>query len=343
MTKQAAAFTEAFAAGITNKDYEYLVSAMQPIDAEYTDNTFKEAERVRSQLGSGLPWEFGAGFDYQGSVTSDTHIRIHSDIDLLVLHSAFVSLDAGAPNLSPYNGNSTSELVKLRTATARVLTDKFPAADVDSSPGKAIALSGGSLARKIDVIVGNWWDTELWKKYNVKFTRGINILDSKVPKEIRNKPFYHNFKIDEKDEKTGGLRKVIRLLKTLKYDADVELKMSSYDIASVAFNLSDAALAVPAGGYLQLARNAASELKRFIDDSVVRDSLYVPNGMRKVFGLGGATVESLKSLHAELIELLRSIQQAKAASVIELSESLDLPPRRRWAEVRPASVKAHSF
>ena len=343
MMKQAMHFTEAFTRGITNKDYEYLVGAMQPIDAEYTENTFREADRVKSQLAAGLPARITAEFDYQGSVTSDTHIRIYSDIDLLVLHGSFISLDDGAQNTSPYEGNPIAELIALRGTTTSVLRNKFPAADVETSGGKAISLSGGSLARKIDVIVGNWWDTELWKQFRVKMARGINVLDSKVPTRIKNKPFYHNFKLNEKDKKTGGLRKTIRLLKTLKYDAEQKVEMASYNIASIAYNMSDASLSVEPGAYLQLARNAESELRRFINDQATRESLLVPNGMRKVFGGTGATLSGLKALHKELSDLLSDIRRTAAPGIIEFSERLDTPSRRIWAESRPASVKAHSF
>ncbi len=326
-----------------NKDHQYLVEAMQPIEAAYTDKTFAEAERVKSQLSSGLPTHYSASFDYQGSVTSDTHIRYYSDIDLLVMHGGFISLDPGTPPLSPYQGNVIQALQSLRSSTSTVLTQKFPAAKVDNKPGKSIALSGGSLARKIDVVVGNWWDTDLYKAYNVKMARGINILDSKVPEEVRNKPFLHNYNINDKDVKTGGLRKVIRLLKTLKYDAEKDVKISSYDVASLAYNMSNEALTVEPNAYLLLATKARSELKRFIDNQATREALLVPNGTRKVFGTEGASLEGLKALHAELSELVDSIHRAAATRLYNLSESTGEFTKRAWNEVLPSSVKTYMY
>ena len=180
---------------------------------------------------------------------------------------------------------------------------------MDDKPGKAISLEGGSLARKIDVIIGNWWDTELWKQYRAKIARGIQIVDSKIPTTIRNKPFWHNYEIDQKDKKTRDLRKVIRLLKTLKYDAEPELKMSSYDIASIAWNMAEPALTVSAGAYIQLARNARDELKRFIEHDSVRNSLNVPNGTRRIFAEGAATLDALRQLYKELSELITQLKR----------------------------------
>ena len=334
---------ESFSASSSQREFSYLVDAMQPIDSEYTQNTFDEAERIKSMLREHLPSHYKVEFDFQGSVTSDTHIRAHSDIDLLALHGGFVSYDLGVPIASPFSGSTLQTLISMRNDTSSVLKSKYPAVHVDASPGKAISLSGGSLRRKVDVVVSNWWDTELWKKYRTKMARGIQLIDTKVPELIRNKPFWHNYEIDSKDKKTGGLRKVIRLLKTLKYDSDPEVKISSYDIAALAWNMQDTALTVRADAYVQLATNGRDELKRFLDNQQLRDGLMVPNGTRKVFGDGGATVEGLRGLHRELAELIVLVNRellVSFARYFESTTSENLPP---WIEKRAQIITANSY
>lgn len=343
MEKLAEARREFSAVTSSEQDFSYLVDSMQPIDAQFTENTFKEGIRIRDQLSKNLPSKYESEFDFQGSVTSDTHIRIHSDIDLLALNGCFVSLDPGAPNSSPYGGNCMEELKSMRSDAARLLKSNFPAVTVDDSPGKSISLEGGSLNRKIDVVIGNWWDTELWKKYRVKMARGVRILDTKGPELIRNKPFWHNYEIDTKDKKTGGLRKVIRLLKTLKYDAEPELKISSYDIAALAWNMSETALTVQRDAYLPLATNARNELKRFIDNEALRNGLKVPNGTRAVFGSGGATVESLRQLHAELADLIQRIEIARISNFSKTATATTRKPFPLWEERRPQVILEHSY
>ena len=327
----------------SDQDFSYLVDSMQPIDPQFTENTFKEGIRVKEQLSKNLPSKYLAEFDFQGSVTNDTHIRIHSDIDLLALNGCFVSLDQGAPNTSPYGGDTMAELISMRTDGARILRTNFPAVTVDDSPGKSISLEGGSLNRKIDVVIGNWWDTELWQKHQVKMARGVRILDTKVPEFIRNKPFWHNYEIDTKDKKTGGLRKVVRLLKTLKYDAEPELKISSYDIAALAWNMSENALTVQRDAYLELAANARDELKRFIDNQALRNGLRVPNGTRFLFGPSGATVESLRQLHTELAELIQRIEIARIFNFSKTSTAYSRKPLPLWEERRPKVILEHSY
>src|SRR5579863_5137093 len=73
-----------------DESVRYAIGAMQPIDDEYTKNTYEEGNRVKAQLDKALnqPRQT-AEFEYQGSVTNNTHIKAHSDIDLLALHAYF--------------------------------------------------------------------------------------------------------------------------------------------------------------------------------------------------------------------------------------------------------------
>jgi len=343
MEKRAEALREFSSVASSEQDFSYLVDSMQPIDAQFTENTFKEGIRVRDQLAKNLPSRYQSAFDFQGSVTSDTHIRIHSDIDLLALNGCFVTLDPGAPNPNPYGGDDMEELKSMRSDAARLLKDNFPAVTIDASPGKSISLEGGSLSRKIDVVIGNWWDTELWKKHQVKMARGVRILDTKVPELIRNKPFWHNYEIDSKDKKTGGLRKVIRLLKTLKYDAEPELKISSYDIAGLAWNMSESALTVQPDAYLPLATNARDELKRFFDNEALRNGLKVPNGTRAVFGTDGATLDGLRQLHSELADLIKRVEIARIINFSKTAAASSRKPLPQWVERRPQVILEHSY
>src|SRR6185436_3886144 len=93
-------------------------------------------------------------FDYQGSVTNDTHIRAHSDIDLLTVETKWVNLDH---TTQPYTPNAVEDLKKIRRQTASILRGAYTTATVDNSGNKSISVSGGSLRRKIDVISCAWW------------------------------------------------------------------------------------------------------------------------------------------------------------------------------------------
>ena len=80
-------FSEALRSIAQSDSVKYAIGAMQPIEYEYTKNTFAQAERVWKQLRDRM--SISCEFDYQGSVTNDTHIRARSDIDVLAIIDRF--------------------------------------------------------------------------------------------------------------------------------------------------------------------------------------------------------------------------------------------------------------
>ena len=84
----------------------YALEAMEPINETYTQNTYKACNRVKAQLKLGLK-EYGIEIDfrYQGSVPTNTHIKLYSDIDLLTVHERFYSLERPQIPSIPYEGD----------------------------------------------------------------------------------------------------------------------------------------------------------------------------------------------------------------------------------------------
>lgn len=302
---------------------KYAIGAMQPIDPTYTDNTYKEGERVRNQLAKNLDtYRIACDYDYQGSVTNDTHIRAKSDIDLLTLHCAFYSLDPPQKPAVPYHGDPVEDLMNLRAGSIRVLTEKFPEANVDYSGSKSVCIEGGSLRRKIDVVASNWRDTNEYALSGLKRDRGIDILDSHKRIRLANLPFLHNDRIHNKDQRTmGGLRKAIRLLKSLKYDSDDGVELSSYDIAAIVYAMEDRALYVSQGMELLLLERCKHHLDHLADDQHHRESLEVPNGTRKIFCSEGASLSGLSDLQREVDRLRYEIENDLSRSFRKLAEA----------------------
>jgi len=307
---------------------KFLVGAMQPIDPTYTKNTFAEADRVKNQLNSGYPSRnVDASFDYQGSVTNDTHILAYSDIDLLTVNEKFTYKENPGRVTSPYQGNAVLDLKIQHDANVDIVRTKFPEVTVDTSGGKAVQLSGGSLRRKIDVVTCTWWDTITYDASGLKKDRGIKVFDYSTYGQIENRPFLHNHEIDTRDRRFGGnLRKAVRLLKTLKAEANEssgqkKVPISSYDIAALGWNLPDAYLAVGDDEELKLAVLTHAFLNDLESNSVLRSGLWVPNKTRLVFCAEGATLEGLKALNQELRTLLSEVDTGLRRSMRSLNEA----------------------
>lgn len=286
---------------------KYAIGSMQAVEQEYTENSYAEGDRVANQLKAGV--SMPVEFDYQGSVPLNVHIKGNSDIDLLVLCTAFVTTDSQITHLyQKYQGKpAIDELKELRGQCVNILTNKFPKAEVDASPGKAVGISGGSLDRAVDVIPSHWHDTVLYHSNKQKKDREIYVLDTKTNTTINNKPFMHIALIKEKCDSTkGSLRKVIRLLKNLKYDATPEIRLSSYDIASLAYHMSVADLTVPFGIDLLLLERTLKHLDRLVANESYRSGLPVPDGSRKIFD-NGDKVSALMRLRGELSNLVQQV------------------------------------
>src|SRR5678816_1615941 len=85
-----------------SESVRYAIGAMQPIDPDYTQNTYDQGNRVKSQLQQRLAID--CDYEYQGSVTTDTHIKARSDIDLLVVRKGWWWVDPPQESKSPYQG-----------------------------------------------------------------------------------------------------------------------------------------------------------------------------------------------------------------------------------------------
>jgi hypothetical protein len=253
-----------------------------------------ECARVANQVDRALKaHDVHVDFDHQGSVTNDTHIRLHSDVDLLVLPRHFVFVRAPLVPDRPYAGDPLAELMEIRRICHECLDAAYPAAEVDGDGSKAISISGGSLQRKVDVVPASWLNTQQYVTSSNKASRGIRVLDASVPRLIDNFPFLHNAWVTARDQETGGrLRQLIRLVKSIRSDSDKEPDVSSYHIAGLCFHL-------PPHLFVDDPRASLSAFVTWVigllRDASQRASVMVPNGTEKLF-------DRIKQ--SELIELL---------------------------------------
>jgi hypothetical protein len=297
----------------------YVIGSMQPIDPEYTKNTYAQGDRVKNQLEKRL--DDKCDYEYQGSVTNDTHIKARSDIDLLVLTGKYTTLEKPQEPAHPYEGDPIQDLLDLRSNADDSLRAAFPEATVDSSGSKSVAIEGGSLRRKIDVVPSNWFDTNQYAASKEKKYRGVQILDAKKKQRLKNTPFLHNALIAFKDQNTGGgLRKAARLMKSLKYDTE-SIDLSSYDIVAIAFNIPNEEIAVPKGWELAILNACHNYCRRLQMDSNLRGLIDVPDGHRKVFAEGHATKQGLDQMTYALEQLVEDVLTENVRSFKKLAEA----------------------
>ncbi|WP_145567548.1 nucleotidyltransferase family protein [Yersinia aleksiciae] len=291
----------------------YIIGAMQPVDARYTEISFETASRIENQLSKKLAHNLD--FRVQGSVPLDIHIKGFSDVDLLIIDTQMLMYDVnGGGSYSPTSRDGRDVIIELREAARDALEMAFPTALVDDNNAKSLRITGGSLQREVDVVPSIWWDTKEYQSMKREEDRGVTIIDKNTRERIYNAPFLHIKRIKDKcDQCNGGIRKSIRLLKTLKADSKDEgsdIDLSSYDIASLMFHAD--ANNLNHSTYYELAVLVETHrlLNYLSQNYEVAMQLDVPNGTRKIFEKPESHVELLKlteMVNSVVTEVLREI------------------------------------
>ena len=141
---------------------KYVIGSMASVSPESTKISKDEGERVSSTLIKMLTTSgIYAESRMQGSVALDIHIEGHSDVDMLIIKKDIFTYQAPAlPGTSYIDAKDTRSMVdivrELRLESESKLQSRYHAAEVNVNGSKSIALSGGSLRRKIEIVPSSW-------------------------------------------------------------------------------------------------------------------------------------------------------------------------------------------
>jgi hypothetical protein len=285
---------------------------MEPMDAAYTATSMEEANRVAKYL------EVRTDTRLQGSVTTNTHIRYHSDLDILTINREFVTHETTDPSQSylPPGFDPIAALRLQRINSRDAIRSNFPAVSIDETRSRALTLTGGTLKRKVDVVTTNWYDTDDYKRHNAEVLRGVQLLDISLNTRVVNKPFIHQALINHKGNETNdGAKRAMRLLKTLRVDAASKIDISSYDICSIVWHMQNGQLPAGDGFSLINARNVEDFLWKICENNgAIGRTLRVPNGTRNIVDAAeGTSIGAIHDLWLELYRLLKAIRESGKA------------------------------
>jgi len=237
---------------------KYVLRAMREVDETYTNITKAAGEAVKKLLSENLT---NVDYEYQGSVMTDTHIRGYSDIDLLTICNKFnhteifkvrealnttwryspleiANLKDYDNFFSMYQGNSIVDLQKLRLENERILSRTYSICDTNKP--KAIKITNQHYHRDVDIVTSAWYDSldYVLTGYDKKF-RGIKIYQKDTNSETDpDYPFLSIARINDRSKLTNGrLKRMIRFLKNVRSDADTEIKLTSFDINAICYDI----------------------------------------------------------------------------------------------------------
>lgn len=286
---------------------KYMLESMKAIDKKYNDRTIEAAKRVQNHLEGGYNLHFGLAYRTQGSVTTGTNIKVHSDFDLLNIINRYFYPEKS--NGNDYTASDPDEDIKdMRKQAIKILKGVYD--EVDDSGEKSISIYNKSLNRKVDVVFGFWYNTEKYEETKAtdgEYYRGIYLY--KFPNGPRNSradyPFAHIHQVNYKGDTTSdGSRKGIRLLKTLRADCDQELKnLKSFQITSLVNNIESQNIHYKIGNELSIAQAISQEMENIISKPEYRKNIKSPNGTEYPFS-NDEIIPDVKRLKEDLDELI---------------------------------------
>ena len=311
-----------------NKILQYIKLSMQGVGKEYTDKSFQAGDVVKNHLSNVLS---SIKYEYQGSVMTNTHIKGNSDIDLLVISnkSYFFDYDikpkydeaisyfklnetqkqrvSSHLNATSYSGDTLQDLRTNRIESEKKLKSVYTI--FNNEKAKCIQITNQNFHRDVDIVFASWHKTfEGIKEANSKKNK-IKIYDYHQHELGRvESPFISIDFINKKDSSVNGrLKKMIRFIKTIKADSDVEIKLSSFDINAICFNIP--IYKYQDKIYYDLVKVIYDEFTLIITDVNYRNSIKSVDGSEYIFYGKEDKMERLRQVVLEIDQLRKDLER----------------------------------
>lgn len=270
----------------TDDLHSFIFEAMCEVDDSYTARTKNAGERVKNALEKIV----ACTFRYQGSVMTDTHIKGASDIDLLCLGQR-----------SQYG-----ETVKPASERNLCLQGLKRVGYTVVEGAKSLQVKPSATSIKVDVVNGTWNTS-----YHPEEERIIRIYNAvSLTMEKGDYPFLSINRINNRSAETQGrLKRMIRFLKNLKEDADAPIKLSSFEINAICYDIAPDSY--HACNYLQLIDVITRHIsKRFIVNGASPQDIKSVTGQDYPFQNKPGAIQEVKKLYNDLFPIWQTLHNA---------------------------------
>lgn len=313
---------------VGNNALEYVKRSMQGVAKEYTDRSIEAGTAVKNHLKEVL---YQVDYEYQGSVMTNTHVKGNSDIDLLVLCDKFYyannpvvqskysselnsyqlnesqisRLKSHVANAGNYSGDSSQDLRDIRTKSENKMKATYY--KCDTTKPKCIAIANQNLHRDVDIVVAAWHKTYEGIRDGVSKKNSIRVYDKDLDDVGRvESPFVSIERINTKDSSVNGrLKKMIRFIKTLKYDSQKLIDLSSFEINAICFNIETSKYSGKA--FYDLVPVLAQEFAKIVTDTSYRDNIMSVDGSEPIFKGKEKKSGPIAQMYLEIDELLKDL------------------------------------
>ncbi len=276
---------------------KYALEAMQEVDTSYVYKTFHITKKIQEKISQAIAeHNVSADFRYQGAVQTETNIVLNGGVELLVLSKSY--------GRKPW---MTVEL--LANEIIQALTGDPMLKSVDYSNQLEIKIETQKPHCEIKILPAVWIDNPEFISSKREIDRGI--CEYNLGKKTRRKylPFKNIARINAKDQRSnGGLKKMVRLLRSLQRDANNNIVLNNYQIAAMLYAIPEKQLMFNPEYSLSLIGVVSAQLNRVITDDKYRETLISASEKELVFGKNPNAKGELKKLKNELDSLVADMQ-----------------------------------
>lgn len=276
----------------------YALEAMEEIDPSYSYKTFHLAKRIQDKIAERLKQvNLRVDFRYQGDIQTETHIVLYGGVELIVLTKAL-------------DNKPWKRINQITQEVMDLLTSDGSYKEVNFSSKLKIKLTTLKPSCEINILPAVWLDNYEYTKSNREIERGI--CEYNLAQKTRRKylPFLNIARINSRDARcNGGLKRLIRLLRTLQRDAHNTIDLSNHEIAGALYAIPEKQMKFNSEYSLSLLGVASAQLNRLVTDRVYRETLLSPSKKELVFGSKESKVNELQKLKIELDNLIEDLQE----------------------------------
>lgn len=277
---------------------KYALESMQEIDPSYSYKTFHIAKKIQEKIARRFSTlNIKIDFRYQGPIQTETHIVLYGGVELMILSEA---LD---PEPWKTINSLTQELMDIMTSDG---TFK----EVSYASKLKIKVTTLKPTCEVNILPAIWLDNPEFRQSKREIDRGISEYNLALKTRKRYLPFRNIARINSRDRHcNGGLKKLIRLLRTLQRDASTPIDLSNYEISSILFSIPEKQLRFNSEYSLSLLGVASAQLGRVSNDRPYREKMISPSEKELVFGAKDQKAEEIIKLKKELDDLIADLQE----------------------------------
>ncbi|MEP0369377.1 MAG: hypothetical protein ABJN36_02460 [Cyclobacteriaceae bacterium] len=276
---------------------KYCLESMCEVEPSYAYKAFHIAKKLQEKLNKELQdRKIKVDFRYQGPIQTETHILLFGGIELIVLQESY--------------DNKPWEKVKKLTGEIIEILGADPAYQrVDYSDKYHINVTTTKPTCEINILPAIWLNNPDFKESKREIDRGI--LEYNFQKKTQRKylPFRNIARINSKDRKTnGGLKSLIRLLRTLQRDAQSRISLTNFEVSALMYAIPEKQLIHNPKKPLALLGIASAQLNRASSDRKYVETLISPSQRELVFGKKADKPAEIQKLKTELDKLITDIK-----------------------------------